>query len=415
MGLDLVPVRRPGRRIDRAAPAAPLPLTPRQGSGPLGWEGVPHDQAWPLSGTAPPMNSAESFSADYPSARAKFLEAARAADATLETVLHPQRGPDSGELATDVAWIGPRQAQAVLAMISATHGAEGFCGSGAQVDWLRREQYRALPADTAVLLIHAINPHGFAWLRRVNEENVDLNRNWVDFNTPRAPSPDYALLADAICPGEWTPQAQAQANQVLTAYAQRHGAMALQQAMTGGQYTHPLGLCYGGDQPAWSRRILTAIYEHYLRDAARIAIIDYHTGLGPWGFGEQIVTEGPGTAAFRRAASWFGGAITSPEAGGESTSAKIMGDNLSHAPVLLSHAEVTAMALEFGVKPIAQTLNALRADAWLHAHGDPLSPQGRAIKAEIRDAFYGDADDWKGMIAGQSLLATRQALKGLKA
>ena len=60
-------------------------------------------------------------------------------------------------------------------------------------------------------------------------------------------------------------------------------------------------------------------------------------------------------------------------------------------------------------------LNALRADAWLHAHGDPLAPAGQAIKSEVRDAFFGDADDWKGMIAGQSLLATRQALKGLTA
>jgi hypothetical protein len=60
-------------------------------------------------------------------------------------------------------------------------------------------------------------------------------------------------------------------------------------------------------------------------------------------------------------------------------------------------------------------LNALRADAWLHAYGDPLSPEGRVIKAEVRSAFFSDADDWKGMIAGQSLLATRQALKGLKA
>jgi hypothetical protein len=73
------------------------------------------------------------------------------------------------------------------------------------------------------------------------------------------------------------------------------------------------------------------------------------------------------------------------------------------------------MALEFGTKPTMVVLNALRADAWLHAYGDPLSPEGQAIKAEVRDAFYGDADDWKGMIVGQSLLATRQALKGLKA
>jgi len=56
---------------------------------------------------------------------------------------------------------------------------------------------------------------------------------------------------------------------------------------------------------------------------------------------------------------------------------------------------------------------ALRADAWLHTHGDPTGPEAQAIKAQIRDAFYGDADDWKGMVAGQSLLACRQALAGL--
>ena len=55
------------------------------------------------------------------------------------------------------------------------------------------------------------------------------------------------------------------------------------------------------------------------------------------------------------------------------------------------------------------------ADAWLHAHGDPLSPEAAPIKAAIRDAFYGDADDWKGMVAGQSLLATRQAMAALAA
>ena len=48
------------------------------------------------------------------------------------------------------------------------------------------------------------------------------------------------------------------------------------------------------------------------------------------------------------------------------------------------------------------------------AHGDPASPQGRSIKAAIRDSFYGDADDWKGMVAGQSLLACRQAIAGLQ-
>ena len=359
------------------------------------------------------MNSADNFSSDYPSARAKFLDAARAAGAELDSIPHPERGPDGGALFTDVAWIGPRNAEAVLVMLSATHGVEGFCGSGAQVDWLRREEWRALPAGTAVLIVHAVNPYGFAWLRRVTHENVDLNRNWVDFNSPRKANPGYAALAEAICPREWTAQAQAASRAGLDAYAEQHGAAALQQAITGGQYTHPLGVMYGGDQPAWSRRTQTEIFERHLRGAGRIAIIDWHTGLGPWGYGEQIVVDHPTSPHFRRAAGWYGGRITSPMAGGDSTSAEIVGDGLSFAPGLLAHAEVTGMALEFGTRPLTEVLNALRADAWLHAYGDPLSPEGQAIKAEVRDAFYGDADDWKGMIAGQSLLATRQAVRGL--
>jgi len=72
------------------------------------------------------------------------------------------------------------------------------------------------------------------------------------------------------------------------------------------------------------------------------------------------------------------------------------------------------MALEVGTVPVLAVLQALRADAWLHAHGDMASTQDKAIKQQLRDSFYGDADDWKGMVAGQSLLACRQALTGLQ-
>ena len=63
------------------------------------------------------MNSAESFSAGYPEARAKFLQAASDAGGALEAMAHPERGPDGGELATDIAWFGPKDAPAVLVMI----------------------------------------------------------------------------------------------------------------------------------------------------------------------------------------------------------------------------------------------------------------------------------------------------------
>jgi hypothetical protein len=358
------------------------------------------------------MNSADSFSADYQQARAKFLETAAGAGGALEAVVHPERGPDGRELATDVAWFGPRDAPAVLVMISGTHGVEGFCGSGAQVDWLRRGGTGGLPADVAVLMIHAVNPYGFAWLRRVTHENVDLNRNWIDFSQPLPANPSYVELADAICPAEWTPAAQAASFQVLGGFIAANGMMALQQAISGGQYSHPKGVFYGGAGPTWSRKTQTTIFEHYLKGAARVGIIDYHTGLGPWGYGEQIITDPVGSPGHDRATRWYGAAVTSPSSG-TSTSADIVGDGLAAAPVLLAHAEVTGMALEVGTRDTTIVINALRADAWLHACGDPMSEEGRVIKAQIRDAFYGDADDWKGMVAGQSLLAVKQALAGL--
>ncbi len=356
------------------------------------------------------MNSAESFSASYPEARHKFLAAAKDARGHLERVAHPERGPSGGDLSTDVAWFGPRDADRVLVMISGTHGVEGYCGSGAQVDWLRRGEVSRVPAGTAVMMVHAINPFGFAWNRRVTEDNVDLNRNWVDFRKPLLANPAYTELQDHICPRAWDETAQAQSTGALLAWAQKHGMPALQQAVSGGQYTHPAGIFFGGKGPTWSRRTQTELFRTYLGGGSRVAIIDYHTGLGPWGYGEQIV---PDQAQLKRAALWYGATVTSPS-GGTSTSADIAGDGLTAAQALLPQAEVTGMALEIGTLPLLEVLFALRADAWLHAHGEYASAQGQAIKKSVRAAFYGDADDWKGMVAGQSLVATRQALAGLQ-
>lgn len=360
------------------------------------------------------MNSAASFSPDYAEARSRFRQAAAAAGAQLESVIHPERGPDGGELATDVALIGEKSAERLLVMISATHGVEGFCGSGAQTDCLVRGEAARLPPGVAILMIHAINPYGFAWLRRVTEDNVDLNRNWVDFAAPLPENPGYDALAAAAAPSEWSDAAQSAAAAKLAAYAGEHGFAALQQALSGGQYRHPKGIFYGGHAPTWSRRTQTAIFEEYLAGAQRVAILDYHTGLGPWGFAEQILTDPPGSAGYERARAWYGGAITCPAAG-DSTSADVKGDNLAAAAELLPQAEVTALCLEVGTKSVTEVLNALRADAWLHAYGDPASPEGREIKRQMREAFFGDTDDWKGMVAGQSLLACRQAIRGLTA
>lgn len=352
------------------------------------------------------------FSASYAEARGKFRDAATAAGASLSTYVHPEPGPDGGELTTDCAWIGPTDATAVLVLVSGTHGVEGFCGSGAQVDWLRRGEAGQLGTDQAVLLVHAINPYGFAWKRRVTHENVDLNRNFVDFSGPLPTNPDYETLAATVKPADWSGETQAAARKVLRAFAETHSFRAMAQAISGGQYTHSDGLFFGGSGPTWSRLTLESIFRTYLSQATDIGVVDYHTGLGPEGYAEPIISAPQGSPEYERAMAWYGLAAKS-HLSGDSVSAQIAGDWLGAAPALLPHARFTGISLEYGTQDSNRVLDALRADNWLHAHGDPRSPQGQQIKAQILAAFYVDTDLWRGMVLGQSLMAVREAIAGL--
>ena len=359
------------------------------------------------------MNSAGSFATDYANARSMFVEAATSAGGRLERWTHPEPGPGGIALSCDVAWFGPANAEAVLVTISATHGVEGFAGSGAQVDWLRRGGAGQLPRGVAVLLVHAINPHGFAWQRRVTHENVDLNRNWIDFSAPPPVNPAYDSLAPVISPREWTAETRAAGDAAMGEFVAAHGYAAFIRAFAGGQYHHPSGLYFGGAGPTWSRHTQTEIFDLFLRQAARIAILDVHTGLGPWGYGERILTQPRRAPEFRRARDWFGVDITSTF-DGSSSSTSLTGDGLAATPALLPHAQVTPVALEIGTLSGEQVMWALIADNWLHEHGDLESPVGRDIKRDIRSAFYVESDDWKGMVAAQYLLACRQAIAGLR-
>ncbi|MPW20390.1 DUF2817 domain-containing protein [Paraburkholderia sp. CNPSo 3157] len=113
----------------------------------------------------------EVFSQSYVEARAKFLAIAPAARPYACSSL----GPSGEPLYTDVAYFGDRNASRLLILISGTHGPEGYSGSASQLLFLRAGLQDALPASTAVLLVHALNCYGFAWDRRVTAEGCDLN------------------------------------------------------------------------------------------------------------------------------------------------------------------------------------------------------------------------------------------------
>ena len=204
----------------------------------------------------------------------------------------------------------------------------------------------------------------------------------------------------------------AESARALRDYAAEQGLLALQSAISGGQYAHADGLFYGGRFAGWSNRTLLAILRGYLGRARRVALIDYHTGLGPRGHGERICASLPDAAGYERAMAFYDGDITSPHLG-TSASVPLHGVNLVAIEEALPDCEVTAVALEYGTLPTEEVKLALRADNWLHHHGDPASAKGKAIKAQIRDAFYQDARDWKQAVWERALETQRKALAGL--
>lgn len=337
------------------------------------------------------MEQQRGLTATYEESRARFIAAASDAGASVTTYEHPGLGLAGEALAIDVASIGPEDAEAVLLIVSGTHGVEGFTGSALQHHWLDRHDGER-PGDVRVVLLHAFNPYGFSWVRRVNEDNVDLNRNFVDWSQPPPANEDYGGIAHLLVPDEWDADTQQSTTMALLAYAEEVGFERLQEVVSGGQYTHPTGVFYGGAQPVWSHRWLDEQIHHMVGAADRLAVVDLHTGLGAWGHGELISHEARGVAGYDRGTAWWGDVRSMLD--GESVSASVSGDWLGALDRLVPRAEVTAVALEFGTVDTVSVLQALRADAVLHASGDPLRDGSDEVRAQVRAAFADDDPSW---------------------
>ncbi len=360
------------------------------------------------------MSHHDHFSPDYRSARAKFRAACAAENVEVISWPHPMKGFHGEELATDAAWVGPRDARKMLVLCSGTHGVEGLYGSGVQVGFLRDGLHRELPSGTAALLVHATNPWGFSWLRRVNEDNIDVNRNFRDFHAKLPPNKGYLEIAPFFEPREWNERVRAELNKRLRDYGAANGMAALHAAIGAGQHTHPNGVFYGGTGPSWSNRTMHEIVPHFLDEADAVCVLDLHTGLGPFGYSEMICRHPPGSEALKLARQWFGKAVTSPQSG-ESESPVIEGNLRMAFPQILPEAMVIASAIEVGTQSATEVNAALFADNWLHLHGEPRSAQGDAIRKQVRDAFYPDSADWRDLCYPRAVEIQRAALAGLAA
>lgn len=364
------------------------------------------------------MEPGQPFSSSYAQARAKFLAAAASAGLAVQSYPHPLPGRDGEALATDLVLDGAANADRLLIVTSACHGVEGFCGSGVQVDALGDAALRAQSRanGVALLYVHALNPHGFSHLRRVTHENVDLNRNFQDFSQALPINEAYRGLHPLLLPDHWPPDAANVTD--LTEYIGRHGMAGFQATTTRGQHEFADGLFYGGTAPTWSNQTVRQILREQAQSARRLAWVDVHTGLGPSGLGERIFACRDDAAALARARHWWGGNGATPVTSiydGSSSSAWLTGLMWSAAYQECPQAEYTGLALEYGTLPVADMLQALRADHWLHQHPQAAPGLAAQIHQQMKDAFFTDTPLWREQILSQAREVLGQAVAGLGA
>ncbi len=352
------------------------------------------------------------FSRNYAEARSRILNQIRLqGDIRHDSYTHPLTAPDGGTLATDIAWRGPEDARGVLIVSSGLHGIEGFAGSAIQNRALSQNFLSDLPPEMAVVCVHALNPHGYAHQRRVNEDNIDLNRNFINWD--KAPPADHPLndkLQTLLLPeNNWRWPLMSIGSMIL-----KHGMRDLQQALSQGQYSRPDGLFYGGDKEAWSNTVWRDILSRWTEKAEHVVHVDIHTGLGAYGHGELITSEAPSSPSVARANQWFGDVRSTED--GSSVSAKLSGfieqsfkDTFNEAA---QNRSATSVTLEFGTLSPLSVLKALAFDNWVHANGKAGELGDRAAD-HMRKAFAPDDAVWRRRVITRGEEVLHQAKEGL--
>jgi hypothetical protein len=360
------------------------------------------------------MDVSRFFAPDYREARRKFLASAEKAGAELDHFRHPtEKAPDGGPLYMDTAWFGPKDAPVVLLALSGTHGAEGFAGSAAQIQWMEEGTQKRLPKGVAVLKVHAVNPFGFAHMIRVSEGNVDLNRNWIDYTKPVPPNPIFDEVEAALPTREGYDEALVDEHiAAAKPFYEKYGDWKMSDALSRGQYRHPDGTQFGGLKREWSTHTLDYIIRTKLTHARHVAYIDWHTliRIGDGNF-VYLCFNQIGDPLHQRVGSWYGAETIDRKtinkqwgdgvarSGGRPGRYGLLFWGLQH--ILAPQTDIAGSVIEFCANkeehndPLRHRIQLQLKSRWLFRNRRYDSKEGKAIVEELRDNTTPLRKDWE--------------------
>lgn len=334
------------------------------------------------------------FSPDYFTARDRFRAAARQAGGRLDSLPIDAKGPEGQELSVDIAWFGAKQPRRALVHSSGLHGVEGFAGSAIQIQLLN--QLAAPVADTAVILVHILNPYGMAWLRRTNENNVDLNRNFKGDEKYEGAPPAYSTVDSFLNPQ--SPPASDFYYARAASLILRYGVSTLKQSIVGGQYEYSKGLFFGGKRLEQGPAQYESFLVSQLASVERLTVIDVHTGLGKFSE-DSLLVDAKDYARFR---SVFGKRVVAlqPDAG---PAYRVSGGLESMVFRRFAKIDPCFVCQEFGTYPGIKVLRALRDENRWHHYG--RGSMTHPVKLTLKKTFSPDDAYWRQTVLrrGQEL------------
>ena len=358
-------------------------------------------------------SGAAAFSSEYEQARARFCAAAERAGFTLVAYPITPRGPFGDELSIDVALKPAPGARRALVVSSGMHGVEGYFGSAVQLAALE-QLLGGAPSAVSLVLIHAINPFGFAHQRRVNEDNVDLNRNFVLDGGVFAGSPPIYRALDALLNPTRVPGVFDALGLRLQAAALRHGVAPLKSAIAQGQYDFPKGLFYGGRAPSESQQILRAHASEWLGRPERVLHIDLHTGLGAWGSYALCIDLPASDARVAQLGREFG-----PQSvqgfDPQGVLYEIQGSLGRWLEQRFAGTQYDCLLAEFGTHPSLAVLRAMRLDNCVRQHAAQRPELLERARDALFEVFCPASREWRDLVVERGLAIVRQALSALSA
>lgn len=346
------------------------------------------------------------FSTDYFQARQRFVDFAASKGMQQLAIPVTAKGPNGEALTINLAWQLAKASKRCICVTSGLHGVETFFGSAVQLALLD-----ALPKNDeprpGLLLVHSLNPYGFAHLRRFDENNVDLNRNFL--LTGQAFTGMHPLYKHIISyfKLEAPPSRRESFNIRATALILRHGMATLKQSLPIGQYEFPQALFFGGKSPAELQHLLRQQLPAILNSYEEVLHFDLHTGLGPFGSYKILVDDDAARVAFHNALPQH-----SIEHVGEKKTAYVArGTFGAWLRELFPQISYHYTTFEFGTYNPRRLAKVLLNETRAHFHLSATDPTYGYYKKQLVEAFAPASNKWRNKTVGKAVEVIEKVLR----